>query len=190
MYFFDFSIKMFVLLLTRSGYPSSFYLKGIRVVFHGSPLTGDTPFTFKQLSIIAHRSYYTLWINFTYSNNAFQFIFLHSVFCCLSRRIPWKIIMEMQKIFFTSGKLFVLCSLEPSICSFIMDLDDYGLVHYEMNVSNTKLTKRRTFLMASLSVNLGLLGYFKYGNFILDNFIFGSSGKSIGKFRFGKFTHR
>ncbi len=31
--------------------------------------------------------------------------------------------------------------------------------------------KKRMFLIGSLSVNLGLLGYFKYGTFILNNFI-------------------
>jgi len=32
--------------------------------------------------------------------------------------------------------------------------------------------RKRLYLILSLSVNLGLLGYFKYGSFILENFIF------------------
>jgi len=36
--------------------------------------------------------------------------------------------------------------------------------------SNLK-TRRRIFLLISLVLNLGLLGYFKYGSFLLDNFI-------------------
>jgi alginate O-acetyltransferase complex protein AlgI len=34
-----------------------------------------------------------------------------------------------------------------------------------------RLSHRRFFLIISLCVNLGLLGYFKYGDFLLDNFI-------------------
>jgi alginate O-acetyltransferase complex protein AlgI len=39
-------------------------------------------------------------------------------------------------------------------------------------IADTKpLMKRRALLILSLSVNLGLLGYFKYGEFLLDSFI-------------------
>src|SRR3954452_9073532 len=31
--------------------------------------------------------------------------------------------------------------------------------------------KRRAWMLASVIVNLGMLGYFKYGGFLLDNFV-------------------
>lgn len=34
----------------------------------------------------------------------------------------------------------------------------------------TRLAKRRLLLLASVAVNLGMLGYFKYGQFLLENF--------------------
>src|SRR5262245_52855134 len=36
--------------------------------------------------------------------------------------------------------------------------------------STQKAGSRRMILLASLVLNLGLLGYFKYGNFLLENF--------------------
>jgi alginate O-acetyltransferase complex protein AlgI len=37
--------------------------------------------------------------------------------------------------------------------------------------ASTAKSRKRLFLILSLMVNLGLLGFFKYGNFLLDNFI-------------------
>ncbi len=48
------------------------------------------------------------------------------------------------------------------------------LVDYSMGVllsKEEKSTKRRLFLWISITVNLGFLGFFKYYNFFLDNFI-------------------
>lgn len=39
-------------------------------------------------------------------------------------------------------------------------------------VAATSQFHKRLFLTASLVANLGLLGFFKYGNFLLDNFIY------------------
>ena len=45
---------------------------------------------------------------------------------------------------------------------------DWYLAQWIENETNQ--TKRNLYLLGSLITNLGLLGYFKYGNFILDNF--------------------
>lgn len=46
---------------------------------------------------------------------------------------------------------------------------DYGLARWMGRLTNE--AARRTLLIFSLSLNLGLLGYFKYGEFLLDNFV-------------------
>ena len=51
----------------------------------------------------------------------------------------------------------------------ISTLTDWMLARRMEDTDNHQ--KRRLLLGLSLSVNLGLLGYFKYGGFLLDNFV-------------------
>jgi alginate O-acetyltransferase complex protein AlgI len=51
------------------------------------------------------------------------------------------------------------------ILSTVVDWELSQRIHY---ATSTRL--RRLYLIASLSVNLGLLGFFKYGNFLLESF--------------------
>ena len=46
-------------------------------------------------------------------------------------------------------------------------------------VTTENLIKKKTLVVINLLANLGLLGYFKYGEFILDNFILFLSGFGI-----------
>jgi alginate O-acetyltransferase complex protein AlgI len=46
---------------------------------------------------------------------------------------------------------------------------DYGLARWMGRLTNG--AARRALLIVSLTLNLGMLGYFKYGGFLLDNFV-------------------
>jgi len=69
------------------------------------------------------------------------------------------------------AQLSVLCCLESALCNLVMGFDlsvDWWAGKW-LAEAKTPTTKK-AFLLLSLSVNLGLLGFFKYGTFLLENF--------------------
>src|SRR3954468_23417710 len=54
---------------------------------------------------------------------------------------------------------------------------DFAMAHALSREENK--TKRKIWLLVSLVVNLGMLGFFKYGSFLLDNFVALASSMGI-----------
>jgi alginate O-acetyltransferase complex protein AlgI len=73
------------------------------------------------------------------------------------------ILVAASYLFYGAWNPFFIPLLAFSTCS------DWWLAK-KMHEAGTRRV-RRALLVASLSVNLGLLGYFKYGGFLLDSFI-------------------
>ena len=67
-------------------------------------------------------------------------------------------------------ELSFLCGLEPALRSYsgFSTIVDWNLAQRIFHA--TSESRRKFYLICSLSVNLGVLGFFKYGGFLLDNF--------------------
>lgn len=76
-----------------------------------------------------------------------------------------------KKLFLLLASYFFYATWNPPfvILLWISTLTDWYIGNKLSHV--TRQTTRRRLVFGSLVINLGLLGYFKYGNFVLDNFI-------------------
>lgn len=72
----------------------------------------------------------------------------------------WYVVAFSLFFYYKSSGLFFLLLLVSAIVDFIVGLELY---------KNEDKSHRKTLLAISLIVNLGLLGYFKYANFFIDN---------------------
>ncbi len=100
--------------------------------------------------------------------NSYSFFVFFAAVLILSRMIgSWR----MRKGFLLIVSYFFYAAWNPPfvILLWISTIIDWILGKKIFNTQNQ--TKRRIFLWLSLAANLGLLGYFKYGGFILENFI-------------------
>jgi alginate O-acetyltransferase complex protein AlgI len=115
-----------------------------------------------------------LWDLFTYDSaspllfNSTQFMLLFAVFISLYSmlyRTYWSravyVILFSLFFYYKSSGIYVIM-LGGSI------FFNFAIAHYLHHIEN-KL-KRKTLLILSVVVNLGILGYYKYTNFVLGNF--------------------
>ncbi len=77
--------------------------------------------------------------------------------------------MAGEKKQFIDCQLFVLCGMGSTLCDFVVDFYPGGLACCQLDVKQQHQVKRRLLLMLSIATNLGILGYFKYDEFLLDN---------------------
>ncbi len=100
--------------------------------------------------------------------NSYTFIlFFALVLAVYFMPLSWR----LKKIFLLLASYFFYAAWNPPfvILLWISTVADWFIAKKLGQVE--KLTVRRFLVVGSLAVNLGLLGYFKYGAFLLDNFI-------------------
>lgn len=108
--------------------------------------------------------------------NSYSFIIFFAVVLILHyMRFSWKV----KKVnLLAASYLFYACWNPPFILflwlTTVMDFYIGNKLYVESN-----RVRRKFLLIVSLIVNLGMLGYFKYGNFILENFVSLLSGMGI-----------
>lgn len=87
--------------------------------------------------------------------------------------------LKIQNAVILAASYFFYGWWDPRFLALIVfsTLVDYW-VGLEMEKSQS-LKRKKSFLMVSLGVNLGLLGFFKYFNFFVDSFISGMQGLGI-----------
>ena len=99
--------------------------------------------------------------------NSYTFLIFFAIVLCVSRKV----------CFWKGRKFFLLCmsyvfymAWNPPfvILLWISTVGDWFFAKWMYRSENNQ--KRTIYLIASLVVNLGLLGYFKYATFVLDNF--------------------
>ncbi len=126
--------------------------------------------------MIEHYWKYGLWDLFSYDQatpilfNSFQFMFLFAVFV--------SIYSLLYKTYWTRGLYVTLFSLffyYKSSGIYVIMLAcsiffNFGAAHLLSRMENG--FRRKLLLIASVTLNLGILGYYKYTNFILENFSF------------------
>jgi len=100
--------------------------------------------------------------------NSFSFIFFLAAVLFVSRRITsWRI----RKAFLLVVSYLFYAAWNPPfvVLLWISTVADWKIAQLIERVERT--SARRLLLAISLCINLGLLGYFKYGGFVLQNFI-------------------
>ncbi|GJM32500.1 MAG: hypothetical protein DHS20C18_15010 [Saprospiraceae bacterium] len=92
------------------------------------------------------------------------FLAFFSLYIALRRRLNWRLVytlaFSLYFYYLSSGFYFFILLLSTVV--------DFTLGHFIYRASNK--TRKRLFLGLSLGLNLGLLGYFKYTNFLIDLF--------------------
>lgn len=100
--------------------------------------------------------------------NSYTFIFFFALVLVVHYLpFPWR----AKKLFLLLASYFFYATWNPPfvVLLWISTLADWFIAK---SLNQTKRqTVRRILVVGSLAVNLGLLGYFKYSAFLLDNFI-------------------
>jgi alginate O-acetyltransferase complex protein AlgI len=100
--------------------------------------------------------------------NSYSFILFIAVVLILHYlRFPWKV--KKINLLLASYIFYAVWSPPFVILLWLSTVVDY-LVGKKLYAEENKI-KRKILLITSLAVNLGMLGFFKYGGFLLDNFI-------------------
>ncbi|QAU33642.1 MBOAT family O-acyltransferase [Janthinobacterium sp. 17J80-10] len=100
--------------------------------------------------------------------NSFTFlIFFLLVYCAFWALPTWK----SKKLLLLAASYIFYAAWSPPYVGILLfcTVLDWWLAR-QIDFASTK-QRRRTLLVLSLACNLGILGYFKYGQFLLDNFI-------------------
>ncbi len=92
------------------------------------------------------------------------FIAFYALYIALRKRINWRLVytlaFSLYFYYLSSGFYFFILLLSTVV--------DFVLGHFIYRAE--RRGKKRLFLLCSLALNLGLLGYFKYTNFLIDTF--------------------
>jgi alginate O-acetyltransferase complex protein AlgI len=100
--------------------------------------------------------------------NSYSFILFIAVVLILHYlRFPWKV--KKINLLLASYIFYAVWSPPFVILLWLSTVVDY-LVGKKLYAEENKI-KRKILLITSLAVNLGMLGFFKYGGFLLENFI-------------------
>ncbi len=101
--------------------------------------------------------------------NTFTFIFFFVVAVTMSRAIKsW----SLNKLFLLLISYLFYASWNPPfvILLWISTIGDWYFAKLIFNTAS--ISRKKVYLFGSLLLNLGMLGYFKYANFVLENFVF------------------
>ena len=99
----------------------------------------------------------------TYSFVIFFLLVLIAYYLSKSWRLKKNVLLISSYLFYSAWNPFFICLL------FISTLVDW---HFAKQIyKSRKHIHRKGYVISSLCVNLGLLGFFKYGTFIYENFI-------------------
>jgi alginate O-acetyltransferase complex protein AlgI len=100
--------------------------------------------------------------------NSYSFILFIAVVLILHyMRFPWKV--KKINLILASYIFYAVWSPPFVILLWLSTVVDY-LVGKKLYAEENKI-KRKILLITSLAVNLGMLGFFKYGGFLLENFV-------------------
>ena len=107
--------------------------------------------------------------------NSYTFLIFFCVVTLVYYTLPaW----NTRKLFLLVASYFFYAAWNPPFVILILFSTIVGWWSAKLIDRSSQIAQKRLFLLISLTINFGLLGFFKYGNFLLDNFI--ALAKTIG----------
>src|SRR5438874_7508896 len=104
------------------------------------------------------------------ASHAFQFAYVRRLFCNRRHRLLEHAFLERAEKSSRSRELHFLRRVEPAIrrAALFHEAMDFWLGRQIARAKGRH--SRRVWLVGSVGMNLSMLGFFKYGNFLLQNF--------------------